>query len=407
MVNPLVTDLKAGRSSLICIRYNSEFRDLTLKKMEELFKPKESLENKPGLGVRNKKLEERLKREREEAAKEQPVDPKAKNAKAPAPAPAKKEEPKKPDPKAPKKTPQQEEEERLEAERVKREAEEAELARQKALEDAFDKTAELKSMGGRLYDFDVEDPFKRTQHYEWLLPIYYRHAEDPGMDQKKLKCIFLEARTTTVPRSLVANVQTLDFGEVPVALRVTKEILIKNTGVLDEAMRMQSLTPFGGFCVLNALRTITPGQTSSVVVQFEPLAQQVYEERIVMNSQHTTVSVFMKGRGVRPEVTIEPEEGLLNFGNIIVGETYEKTFKIKNISSFAVKFQLLSQVFGIENRKKQVPFLMIPQTATIPARETYEVKIVFQPDFASNHFFDMLLIDIPNQIKPKQIYLRG
>jgi hypothetical protein len=42
IVNPLVTDLKAGRSALICIRYNSEFRDLTLKKMEELFKPKEN-----------------------------------------------------------------------------------------------------------------------------------------------------------------------------------------------------------------------------------------------------------------------------------------------------------------------------------------------------------------------------
>lgn len=54
------------------------------------------------------------------------------------------------------------------------------------------------------------------------------------MDNKKIKSIFLEVRTTTVPRSLVANVQTLDFGEVPVALRVTKEILIKNTGINDE-----------------------------------------------------------------------------------------------------------------------------------------------------------------------------
>jgi len=107
MVNPLVTDLKPQAKSLICIRYNSAFRDLTLKKMEELFSPKESTDNKPGLGIRNKKLEERLKKERDEAAKDAPVDPKAKpGAKAPAPAPAKKEEPKKPDPKAPKKTPQ-------------------------------------------------------------------------------------------------------------------------------------------------------------------------------------------------------------------------------------------------------------------------------------------------------------
>lgn len=33
LVNPLVTDLKAGRSALICIRYNSEFRDLTYARM--------------------------------------------------------------------------------------------------------------------------------------------------------------------------------------------------------------------------------------------------------------------------------------------------------------------------------------------------------------------------------------
>jgi len=266
MVNPLVTDLKAGRSSLICIRYNSAFRDLTLKRMEELFKPKE-VETRPGIGVRNKKLEERLKKERDDAAKDAPADPKAKpGAKAAPPAPAKKEEVKKPDPKAPKKTPQQEEEERLEAERIKKEAEDAELAKQQALEDAFDKHSELKSMGGKVYDFDVEDPNKRTQHYEWLLPIYYKNAEDPGMDNKKLKCIFLEARTTTVPRSLVANVETLDFGEVPVALRVTKEILLKNIGCLEEELKLQSLTPFGGFCVLNALRTISPGETKSVVI---------------------------------------------------------------------------------------------------------------------------------------------
>jgi len=29
LINPLVTELKAGKSSLVCIRYNSEFRDLT------------------------------------------------------------------------------------------------------------------------------------------------------------------------------------------------------------------------------------------------------------------------------------------------------------------------------------------------------------------------------------------
>ncbi len=126
-----------------------------------------------------------------------------------------------------------------------------------------------------------------------------------------------------------------------------------------------------------------------------------------MMSEHTTVSVYMKGCGVRPEVNIEPEEGLLYFGNVLAGETAEKTFKIKNISSFAVKFNLKTESQGVSNKKKEVPFLLIPSTATIPANETYEVKIIFQPDHVNINFFEVLLIDIPNQIKPKRVYLRG
>lgn len=175
-----------------------------------------------------------------------------------------------------------------------------------------------------------------------------------------MKTFYLEARTTTVPKSLVANVQTLDFGEIPVAMRVTKEILIKNVGIKEETLKLQSLTPYGGFSVLNAMRAIAPGETRGVIIQFEPLAQQIYEERVIMFSEHTTVSVFLKGCGVRPEVNIEPEDGLLQFGNVIVGETVEKSFKIKNVSSFPVKFNLSSEAFGISNKKKEVPFLLIP-----------------------------------------------
>lgn len=315
VVNPLVTEIKPGKSALVSVKYNSSFRDLNHNQMEELFKPKEKEPTNAGLGVRNKKLEERLLKEKDNAsAVAAPVDPKAKPGAKPAPAPPKKEEAKKPEPagKAVKKTPQQEEEERLEAERLVREAEEKEAARIKALEDAFDATGALKRMGGKVFNFEVEEQFKRTQHYEWLLPVFFKcmDHEDGGKEQR-VRTMYMEARTTTVPRSLQANVQVLDFGEVPVALRVTKEILIKNISNREEEMKLQSLSPFGGFCVLNAMRCVSPGETKVVVVQFEPLAQQIYEERIVLFTEFTTVSVLMKGIGVRPEVNIEPENGLL------------------------------------------------------------------------------------------------
>lgn len=52
---------------MVSVKYNSAFRDLNYKQMEELFKPKEKELTNTGLGVRNKRLEERMIREREAA----------------------------------------------------------------------------------------------------------------------------------------------------------------------------------------------------------------------------------------------------------------------------------------------------------------------------------------------------
>jgi hypothetical protein len=125
------------------------------------------------------------------------------------------------------------------------------------------------------------------------------------------------------------------------------------------------------------MRTIRPGETKPIVIQFEPLAQQIYEERVVMFSDHTMVSVNLKGTGVRPEVNIMPQDGLIYFGNVLVGESFEKSFTIKNISSFPVNFNLVSQVSGVENVKKKLPFILIPSTGTINSKSDYEVKVVF------------------------------
>ena len=208
--------------------------------------------------------------------------------------------------------------------------------------------------------------------------------------------MYLEARTTTVKRSLIPNLDEMQFGEIPVENKLTQEILIKNVGLKDETLRLEPLTPFGGFSVLNAMRTIKPGETKPIVIQFMPLAQQIYDERVIIYSDTTMVSVALKGKGVKPEVKIDPEEGLLPFSNILVNENIEKTFTIENISSFPVNFDLKSFVEGVENLSKKRAFLYIPSKGTIPAKEKYEIKIIFQPDHDSNNYFDVVLIDIPN-----------
>jgi len=124
-------------------------------------------------------------------------------------------------------------------------------------------------MGGRLVDFEKDYESRRTQHYDWLIPVYFRVADTGASEQ--VKTLYLEVRTTTVPKTLVPNTNVLEFGEIPVAFKKTQEILVKNVGTMEETLSLQALTPFGGFSVLNAMRTIKPGETKPIVVQFEPL----------------------------------------------------------------------------------------------------------------------------------------
>lgn len=63
----------------------------------------------------------------------------------------------------------------------------------------------------------------------------------------------------------------------------------------------------------------------------------------MIQSNHTVVSVNLRGIGVRPEVEISGvPDGLLSFGNVVANEYVEKNFIIKNISSFPVTFSLVS-----------------------------------------------------------------
>lgn len=400
MVNPLVKELPAGKATLVSIKYTSKFRDLTNKILTEINQAKGKFEVPPGMVKVNKKLQARLeaKKGEQEAANAANADPKKKGA----PPPAKKDEPPKKDAKG--KGGPTEEELKAEEDRLKAEAEEAERKKQEELERNFDRDGELTKLGGKVFNFEVDDNNRRTQHYEWLIPIYYRQKDKDGAD---VQILFIEARTTTVKRSLIPNVGELDFGEVPVAFKVTQEILINNVGIDVETMRMEPLTPFGGFSVLNAMRAIRPTQTKPIVVQFEPEEKQIYEERVIIYSDSTMVSVNLKGIGVKPEVSIFPEDGILKFSNVFVNETAERDFEIENVSNFPINFKLESVVAGVENLSKQKPFLLIPSEGTIPPKEKYKVTIIFQPDHDSNEYFDVLLIDIPNQLNPKAVYLRG
>ena len=121
---------------------------------------------------------------------------------------------------------------------------------------------------------------------------------------------------------------------------------------------MDVLPFFSGFSVLNALRTIAPGKTNILVIEFKPHDQQHFDEDLKVYSKTSTLSIRLKGQGVRPEVKVLPEDGLINCGSILPTEYSERSFKIENISTFNVNFLLNTLSVGIQNMNQcQVNFI--------------------------------------------------
>lgn len=116
----------------------------------------------------------------------------------------------------------------------------------------------------------------------------------------------------------------------------------------------------------------------------------------MMYSSHTVCSVKLAGRGVRPEVWITPDDGLIYFANLLVGESSSKEFEIKNVSTFPVKFKLLWKAFGIKNIKGTSVFTFIPSEGTVEGNSILKVKIIFNPDWANENFFEIVTLDVPN-----------
>ena len=151
----------------------------------------------------------------------------------------------------------------------------------------------------------------------------------------------------------------------------------------------EKLTPLGGYTVLNAMRTIPAGGKTKLAVQFEPIAQQKYEEKLVFYTGKTRATVSLKGVGVRPEVSIEPEDRLIDMKSVLVGESAEQTFTIKNLSSFAVTYCIKVETNGLQNKGKEIKvFSYEPSTSVIQPNESVTVTAKFSPDFQGESFYE-------------------
>jgi hypothetical protein len=76
-------------------------------------------------------------------------------------------------------------------------------------------------MGGKLFTFGD------TQHYQWLLPIYFKQKDYSDVSAE---VNFLEVTTTSIAEVLSIDCREVDFGEIAVGSRAVREVAITNHG---------------------------------------------------------------------------------------------------------------------------------------------------------------------------------
>ena len=410
----MVFKLQKGKSAELNLEFISFMKKLTyttIKKLDEAFRFDPS---------RNFQLKlEEFKQQELLSKAPAPVeeDPKKAGVRGGAAAGGSKAQPEKK--KTKKEIEEEEERKRIEEEELRLKQEEE--ARQVAEAEArFDMSGELAKLGGKMEEFQVEG--FQSQHYSWLVPCFFKPVDEP---ETARSTVYIEVTSVTTSKILVADKTEINFGEIAVGFRKVEEVLITNLGKTQADLSMDLLPLLGGFNVLNALKSIPPGKTRNVVLQFEPYNQQEfkssntkklfneettheeYKQTLTIHSGQSSISVKLRGSSVKPEVVINPVDGLMKMGATLPNEKLEKSFDIKNVSNFALDFDLKLLSSGIRRTDGQQAFLFIPSKGNLKAGETLQIRVVFNPDRVSEEYYNFIKVDVPNQKTERFIYLRG
>nr|XP_054769266.1 cilia- and flagella-associated protein 74-like [Lytechinus pictus] len=246
--------------------------------------------------------------------------------------------------------------------------------------------------------------------------------------------LFLEVHCPAVRPSLVVisnhGRSVVDFSEVSVGQRVIKSITVQN--VSPEAVNLQSsvLDTGGPFLMLNALRSLAPDETHTILVAFEPMKANLFYEVLDVKSGEHTLGITLRGHGLMPEVKLSLADDRLDMGYVIAGEEAEETFKLENMSSFAIDYRILldslsyqkqlsqrelpvfikrdnKNVVGPANYDGRSVFDCTPSDGTLQPGKKVEVRVFFRPDHASGLFSDMARVQLFGKQEAHAIHLKG
>eukprot|EP00927_Polykrikos_kofoidii_P077823 TRINITY_DN74730_c0_g1_i1.p1 TRINITY_DN74730_c0_g1~~TRINITY_DN74730_c0_g1_i1.p1 ORF type:complete len:1662 (-),score=352.24 TRINITY_DN74730_c0_g1_i1:23-5008(-) len=254
----------------------------------------------------------------------------------------------------------------------------------------------------------VEDAPKSV-HASWRLAICLRPSGAGAAS--KVSTIYLGVKTCVLPSVLTAEPSTLNFGQVTAGQREIMTVTLRNAVPSEpQELRMEALPESACFTVLNAPRTI--GDTNfTLIIEFKPERVQIYQSSLRLHTQNTRIQVSLSGRGVRPVLKIEPEDGIIHLGSVVYNRAAKDyataTLEVKNTSEFEMLYRMEPVVSAELHHVGPSPFTLTPSTASVEGHGSKTVTVTFRPHRPLEIFKEKILVNVPNQKEPTYLYLYG
>ena len=143
-------------------------------------------------------------------------------------------------------------------------------------------------------------------------------------------------------------------------------------------------------------------------VQFAPLEQLKYFEKLHLQTATGVVEVALAGQGVSPSLAIDPPDGKLDLGHIVAGARSVVPVALKNCSVFPLRYSMDPVDEVPHNYDNLEVFTTAPPEATIGADLSQEVKVSFYADHARPlPFRHTIAANVPNQTKRQCLFVTG
>jgi hypothetical protein len=210
----------------------------------------------------------------------------------------------------------------------------------------------------------------------------------------------------------------INFGKVAIGQKQISTISVKNLTGKKIMIKCRGINPYGPFYLARAIRPTKPGYLLHIHVGFKPESDHGFFSILELYEGNTVERIKLFAEGISPTISLDLPTNDINFGNIVVGDTVSKTFKITNTSTIPIECIYLmnrlectsytnNPTFGTQNTTGHNPFNSSPMRSNINPGASCDISIRFSPDRQSDLFLDVLTVIFQGQKESTNIKLSG